>query len=294
MGAVRSGSFLLTILLVLYPLGAFSEIIKPTTAMFSDAHADVNADISGTLEKEWKHEFSMATPSPDALTPDAAVEIAMDALLSRNAVIERNPQNPDHYDFLLLEVEDRALSYMAHYVAFSRGSPAAYAWIVTFFIEDTPFYVGTVTVASPDGEVIETSFGFIQQVVEIWEREKGPEFFWSIEDQYLFDQLYRNRGWNYRPALPDERDIPQDAAVAAAMEAVAQMYNLSPRLLEEEYLLSTQFCYMDARDPSSKIWRIAFRELDPATQTYALLYAVDISAADGTIVDMNDNTSGQG
>lgn len=68
MGAVRSGSFLLTILLVLYPLGAFSEIIKPTTAMFSDAHADVNADISGTLEKEWKHEFSMATPSPDALT----------------------------------------------------------------------------------------------------------------------------------------------------------------------------------------------------------------------------------
>ena len=151
-----------------------------------------------------------------------------------------------------------------------------------------------MTVASPDGEVIETSFGFIQQVVEIWEREKGPEFFWSIEDQYLFDQLYRNRGWNYRPALPDERDIPQDAAVAAAMEAVAQMYNLSPRLLEEEYLLSTQFCYMDARDPSSKIWRIAFRELDPATQTYALLYAVDISAADGTIVDMNDNTSGQG
>lgn len=57
MGAVRSGSFLLTILLVLYPLGAFSEIIKPTTAMFSDAHADVNADISGTLEKEWKHEL---------------------------------------------------------------------------------------------------------------------------------------------------------------------------------------------------------------------------------------------
>lgn len=99
MGAVRSGSFLLTILLVLYPLGAFSEIIKPTTAMFSDAHADVNADISGTLEKEWKHEFSMATPSPDALTSDAAAEIAMDALLSRNAVIERNPQNPDHYDF---------------------------------------------------------------------------------------------------------------------------------------------------------------------------------------------------
>ena len=90
MGAVRSGSFLLTILLVLYPLGAFSEIIKPTTAMFSDAHADVNADISGTLEKEWKHEFSMATSSPDALTSDAAVEIAMDVLLSQNAVIERN------------------------------------------------------------------------------------------------------------------------------------------------------------------------------------------------------------
>lgn len=57
----------------------------------------------------------------------------MDALLSRNAVIERNPQNPDHYDFLLLEVEDRALSYMAHYVAFSRGSPAALCVDCYFF-----------------------------------------------------------------------------------------------------------------------------------------------------------------
>lgn len=293
MRAVRSGSFLLTILLVLYPLGSFSEN-KPTAAMFSDTHAAVNADISGTLEKEWKHEFSMDTPGPDALTSDAAVEIAMEVLLSQNAVIERNPQNPDHYNFLLLEVEDRALSYMAHYVALRRGSQSAHAWIVTFFIEDTPFYVGTVTVASPDGEVIETSFGFIRQVVEIWEREKGPEFFWSIEDQYLFDQLYHNRSWNYQPALPDEQDLPQEAAVAGALEAVAQTYKLSPQVLQEEYLLSTQLCYVDARDPSSKIWRIAFRKLDPATQTYALLYAVDISAADGSIVDINNNPSGHG
>lgn len=142
MGAVRSGSFLLTILLVLYPLGAFSEIIKPTTAMFSDAHADVNADISGTLEKEWKHEFSMATPSPDALTSDAAVEIAMDALLSRNAVIERNPQNPDHYDFLLLEVEDRALSYMAHYVASAGEVRRPMRGLLLFSLRIRPFMSG--------------------------------------------------------------------------------------------------------------------------------------------------------
>ena len=135
MRAVRSGSFLLTILLVLYPLGSFSEN-KPTAAMFSDTHAAVNADISGTLEKEWKHEFSMDTPGPDALTSDAAVEIAMEVLLSQNAVIERNPQNPDHYNFSLLEVEDRALSYMAHYVALSREMPAAHAWICLLYTSD--------------------------------------------------------------------------------------------------------------------------------------------------------------
>ena len=293
MGAVRLGSFLLVILLVLYPSGSFSEI-KPTATMLSDAHVDVNADMPKTLEKELKHEFSLATPDKHALTSDAAVQTAMDVLLGQNAVIERNPQNPDHYNFLLLEVEDRALSHIAHYVELSQGSPAAYAWIVTFFVADTPFYVGTVTVASPGGAVIETSFGFIQQVTEIWEQEKGSEFFWSIEDQYLFDQLYKNRSWNYKPTLPDEHDIPQDVAVAAAMDAVAQKYNLSLQLLQEEYLLSTQFCYVDARDPSSKIWRIAFRKLDPSTQQYALLYAVDVSAKDGSILEINNNTSGLG
>ena len=47
---------------------------------------------------------------------------------------------------------------------------------------------------------------------------------------------------------------------------LAQMYNLSPRLLEEEYLLSTRFCYMDARDPSSKIWRIEMCIRDSSTR----------------------------
>lgn len=293
MKSARLNAFILVVLLLLYPSCSFAEI-KPLPTIFSDECPVVHADIPQKGEKELKHVFSIATPDSNAFTQDAAVEIAMDVLLKQSAVIEKTPQSPDHYNFLLLEVEDRAISYVAHYVELSQESPAAYAWIITFFIADTSVYVGTVTVSSPAGEVIESSFGFIQQVTEIWEQEKGSEFFWSIEDQYLFDQLYKKRSWNYKPALPDEQDIPQDVALKYAIEAVAQKYNLSPQLLQEEYLLSTKFCYIDAREPSSRIWRVCFRKLDSATQQYELLYFVDISAIDGSILDVNNNTSGLG
>lgn len=293
MKSARLNSFILVVLLLLYPSCSFAEI-KPLPTIFSDASPAVHADMPQMGVKELKHVFSIATPDSNALPQDAAMEIAMDVLLNQSAVIEKSPQSSDHYNFLLLEVEDRAISYVAHYVELSQVSPAAYAWIITFFVADTPFYVGTVTVSSPAGEVIESSFGFIQQVTKIWEQEKGSEFFWSIEDQYLFDQLYKKRSWNYKPALPDEQDIQQDVALKYAIEAVAQKYNLSPQLLQEEYLLSTKFCYIDAREPSSRIWRVAFRKLDPMTQQYELLYFVDISAIDGSILDVNNNTSGLG
>ena len=293
MKSARLNSFILVVLLLLYPSCSFAEI-KPLPTIFSDECPAVHADMPKMGAKELKHVFSIATPDSNALPQDAAMEIAMDVLLNQSAVIEKSPQSSDHYNFLLLEVEDRAISYVAHYVELSQVSPAAYAWIITFFVADTPFYVGTVTVSSPAGEIIESSFGFIQQVTEIWEQEKGSEFFWSIEDQYLFDQLYKKRSWNYKPALPDEQDIQQDVALKHAIEAVAQKYNLSPQLLQEEYLLSTEFCYIDAREPSSRIWRVAFRKLDPMTQQYELLYFVDISAIDGSILDVNNNTSGLG
>ena len=149
----RFSSLILVVLFLLYPSYSFAEI-QPITTEFSDAYSVVNADMSQTGEKKLKHVFSITAPDSNALTLDSAVEIAMDVLLRQSTVIEKSPQSSDHYNFLLLEVEDRAISYIAHYVELSQTSPAAYAWVITFLVADTSLYVGTVTVSSPAGEVI--------------------------------------------------------------------------------------------------------------------------------------------
>lgn len=66
------------------------------------------------------------------------------------------------------------------------------------------------------------------------------------------------------------------------------------KALDGNYLLDCDFCIQDMTNPDSRLWTISFRRLDQQSGEYTLDYYARVNAADGAIIDVDDNKSGVG
>ena len=230
-----------------------------------------------------------AVPTAEDLSRAEALAIAMEQLAARTDVLA--PAGENLYDFPLYGIEDRALEHRETFVTLADGSAA---WIVSFAPADLPVFAGAVTVASPGGEVLEAVLGEESALTKRWETERGPRWFWSLEDRALYDRLYVSTSMSVS-VLPEEGDLPQEEALAIAREAIAQACGIQPETLDQEYRLDMELCLCSLQSAEKeRVWNVCFRQLNPQSGNWDLCYWADILADDGTVYQAGDNAGGNG
>lgn len=237
--------------------------------------------------------IALSTPTSDDLAEQSAVAIAEELFLQQTDVIK--PSSASTFDFPKLEVEGKPFSTHSTFVTLKEhNSEAASAWVVSFFVKDLNAFVGYVTVESPSGEIIDTGFDYLPQITAMWEKAKGKSFFWSVEDKYVFQQLFTMPDSGLRRVLPDASDISQEEAGAIAISAVAKQYGVSESSLRQDYQMDFNLDLQPNGDSFDRTWRVIFRHYDVDTQNYPQDYCVRILSTDGSVLLTEDGGSGLG
>lgn len=227
---------------------------------------------------------ALAVPTAQDIPKEEALAIAMDLLMARDDVLA--PAGGELYDFPLYGIEARKLSHRETFVTLADGGNA---WIVSFAPEDLPVFAGAVTIASPGGEVLEAILGEEGPLLERWEAERGPRWFWSQEDRVLYDQLYASTSQSVS-VLPEAGDLPREEALAIAKEAIERECGVPPETLDAEYRLDMELCLLSLRSAEKeRVWCVDFRRLDPASGSWELCYSAQVMAEDGTVCHAGDN-----
>lgn len=232
---------------------------------------------------------ALAVPTAQDITKEEALAIAMDLLMARDDVLA--PAGGELYDFPLYGIEARKLSHRETFVTLADGGSA---WIVSFAPEDLPVFAGAVTIASPGGEVLEAMLGEEGPLLERWEAERGPRWFWSQEDRVLYDQLYVSTSMSVS-VLPQESDLPREEALAIAKEAIERECGVRPETLDEEYRLDMELCLLSLKTAEKeRVWSVCFRQLNPQSGNWDLCYWAHVMADDGTVYQAAVNAGGNG
>lgn len=240
-------------------------------------------------------DIMFSTPARDDLAEQSAVAIAKELFLQQTDVIQPSSSFASTFDFPKLEVEDRELTTHSTFVTLKkRNSETVSAWVVSFFVKDLNAFAGYITVESPSGEIIDTGFDYLLKITAMWEKEKGKNFFWDIEDKYVFQQLFTMPDSGLRCVLPDANDISEEDANTIAISAVAKQYGISESSLRQDYQMDYNLYLQRNGDSFDRTWQVIFRHYDEDTQNYPQDYCVQILSTDGSVLLIEDSGSGLG
>ena len=205
------------------------------------------------------------------LPRDSAIDIAIETAISTFAVDEEEIRNTTTNSYLVQADIDGQIKHV---------------WMVRlaggFF---SPIYVN---ILSPTGQILDASNTVsLREATESWVREKGQDYFWSIEDKELFFSMYSGMDIGYIISLPSEEDISQDSALAFAKEYVAQNTKLDINTINGFPVSSTFWKTTDVS--SANHWSFVFHDknsLDRGEESR--LYQIDIHSQDGSVLQFHN------
>ena len=159
-------------------------------------------------------------------------------------------------------------------------------WMVKF--SDGFFSIIHISILSPSGQVLDaTNAVSLKEATDSWVKEKGQDYFWSIEDKELFFTMYSSLGVGDIISLPSEDDISQESALTLAKEHIAQNTELDLTAIDA-LVVSTTF-WKTADVPSVDHWSFFFHDsgaLDRGEESR--LYQIDILAQDGSVIQFHN------
>ena len=237
--------------------------------------------------------IALSIPASDDLAEQVAVAIAEELFLQQRDVIQ--PDSASTFDFPKLEVENREFTTHSTFVTLKKqNSETTSAWVVSFFVKDLNAFAGYAAVESPSGEIIDTGFDYLLQITARWEKEKGARFFWSLDDKYVFQQLFTMPSSGLRLTLPDANDLSEEEAGSIAISAVAKRYGVSESRLHQDYQMDYNLELQRNGDSFDRTWRVIFRHYDKDSQGYPQAYCVQILSTDGSVLLIEESGSGLG
>jgi hypothetical protein len=219
-----------------------------------------------SLGEAYVYPVEMATPTEADISKDDAISIA------KNETTERQGLAPGALD---------GYPNATNFVTLENGENA---WVVSiFFTDEFPRMMSVLVISPADGAVIEyqaSDTGLDYEILQRWEERKGEYLSWSLEDQALFDMLYRE---NNTAAIPGEGMLSQEEAAAIALNAVPQSFS-KPTFLFEFW----KNAYSDGTEQDVYTWVVVILEGGEKK------YQVNLSAVDGTIVLVHEWGTGVG
>lgn len=187
---------------------------------------------------------------------------------------------------MLNDTEDHVANMLnkANFLSLTIRGVDTPVWIVSFFSEEKPGIVSTVTIQSPSGQVLLKASDFFWEFSKTWE-EWGWDnyYFWSAEEKALYHALYQPHPTRI---VPEEVSISQEEALQIAMDEMKRKFELSDNELAS---FKIDFNYVPAWyvQQGDNSWLIIFRSA--AKQN---LYQVVLSASNGTVYTCDRNEAG--
>lgn len=221
--------------------------------------------------------------------PDAPILTqALDAVLAYPEAIKACKEN-GLYDFPLLEVEDKPLTWRA---ALLHDQNECEVWIVSFFPEKIPQMAACVIISEQtEAEVFPGSTWMMQK---LWEEALIiPSYFWPVITRHVFHMLFEPEDMWSCAALPENATITEEQAKAIADDAVInkQLVGSSDDL--GKYRMAVHFnMTKQYADAVCGIWSVHYYLDDGGSPM--LVYSVDIDSRDGMILDVRVNVNGLG
>lgn len=235
--------------------------------------------------------FKNVLPGEDAISREAAWEAALGAVKQRYIFTDDMLEESDVYPSFV-EVNDTGATYWIFDIRPSRG------------IAQRGNY--RVKVDATSGEVADSQwriYAFWTYADALVEKGKAEALLEHI-DEYDFQSLSVKEKARYSDALktagyapfpdgdfyavPGNADLPEDEAIAIAMDAVNDKYGLTRALIDERVDTLVSFLINPDGD---KRWRIVFQPL-PYRETFGA-YTVDIGAMDGGVISTSWTYDGE-
>lgn len=168
-------------------------------------------------------------------------------------------------------------------------------WFVSIFPSEGILDVHWVQIDAKTGSIINAqandNYG---NVLEQWQILKGFISFWSLEDQALFDKLFRSSLTMPTNVLPEAGDISPEKAISIGNDALKSTFNLTDEQVSALTVSTSMWWgYEDFsyENRDERVWVLGFHDL--AAERH-LLYGVYISATTGEVLNVSDNSAGNG
>lgn len=162
-----------------------------------------------------------------------------------------------------------------------RMSDDSCQWIVTIFDLTNMTDGWCIAVDATSGEVLATDttqIGFFHTVNERWQKAKGVQALWPLEDKLLYDTLYTMQP-NY--GLPMDGDLPQGEALVKAMAAVGVTS-------AADYQIGYGYIMGMGDGKTNGVWEVWFM------QDEEMIYKVNLDAVTGEIYLIEPDEEGNG
>lgn len=162
-----------------------------------------------------------------------------------------------------------------------RMSDDSCQWIVTIFDLTNMTDGWCIAVDAASGEVLATDttqIGFFHTVNERWQKAKGVQALWPLEDKLLYDTLYTMQP-NY--GLPMDGDLPQGEALVKAMAAVGVTS-------AADYQIGYGYIMGMGDGKTNGVWEVWFM------QDEEMIYKVNLDAVTGEIYLIEPDEEGNG
>ena len=233
-----------------------------------------------------EYAYQVKAPGAADISANDAAQIALRHTMEQGNCILLS-EDGCSYDFPMLELGHRAVHCKATFVSYQQQD----AWVIGFFPEGIPALAAAVTIASPSGEIMDATFGYTITMQWKWEEEKGINYFWSLEDKYMFDALYASPAQETVHILPEESDLPLEQAEQIACEAVAAKYAVPLESASSDFILENELVSIGGQQ---RQWQISFRKENSSGDDYDLFYWVYMDAVTGEVATVDENVGGLG
>lgn len=154
-------------------------------------------------------------------------------------------------------------------------------WYISYYLENAPPPYVFMAIDPVSGEVLEYGTDNYTQYKSKWKTAIGDVWAWSVNDLYLFHQLFTaNRSYGAR--LPGAEHISIEDATEIAHRTVSREFNVSAAVLSNYHTAHSFVDGIIKDNLSGCVWIISFYQKNAVKDLPD--YQVNIEAAEGEVV----------
>ena len=225
----------------------------------------------------------------DVIVRDEVIDFVLGIIIDKQTAIVSSGED-GCFDFPKLEVENYGISYRASII--HDGYLGQDVLVVAFFPTNIPSMAACAFLAR-DINHVEIYLNSTWMMLKKFEALRGkPRPLWSIEDQYLINNMFEPQDVWLHYLLPGENTVPKEDAVSIATD---KLINLGYVGLNEsmKFVIGAEYVALPNYSQSKEgVWIITYYKQNGTD--YSLIYSVEVDGIDKKVLQVQKNGDGLG